>query len=383
MAINRRKALAVIGGGTIIAAGTVSGAFLATRTPHKALAPWKLAGTYKEPRRRALSFAILAPNPHNRQPWLVDLSKDNEITLFVDTEKLLPHTDPFNRQITIGLGCFLELLIMAAAEDGNQALIEAFPEGFDNNHLDERPVAKVTFSKNNSVTKDPLFAHVLLRRSMKEPFNLDRPVGDNVLSKLDGAMQNGMQIGTTNKTNKIAELRSLTHKAMAVELATPRTYKESVDLFRIGKTEVNANPDGIDFTGPLFDTLAIFGLFDRKTALDTTSSVYQQGIDAVMANIDTAMGYVWLNSDTNTRLDQINAGRDWLRLNLTTTAIGLDIHPISQALQEYDEMSEHFSKLHNMLGAQGKTVQMLGRLGYAENIPPSPRWPVTAKILKA
>lgn len=32
-----------------------------------------------------------------------------------------------------------------------------------------------------------------------------------------------------------------------------RTFQESIDLFRIGHREVDANPDGIDFTGPLFE----------------------------------------------------------------------------------------------------------------------------------
>ncbi len=117
MPISRRKFIGIMGGGTIAAATGGAMTFLSTRTPNKALAPWKLAGGYDEPRRRALSFAILAPNPHNRQPWQVDLSQDNKIILYADTERLLPHTDPFNRQITIGLGCFLELVRMAAAAE--------------------------------------------------------------------------------------------------------------------------------------------------------------------------------------------------------------------------------------------------------------------------
>ena len=52
---------------------------------------------YTEPRKRALSYAILAPNPHNRQPWLVDLSQQDLIVLHIDSDKMLPHTDPFNR----------------------------------------------------------------------------------------------------------------------------------------------------------------------------------------------------------------------------------------------------------------------------------------------
>ncbi len=46
-------------------------------------------------------------------------------------------------------------------------------------------------------------------------------------------------------------------------------------------------------------------------------------------------------------------------------------------------MTETFNKLHRLLNAQGKTVQMLGRLGYAEIVPPSPRWPVESKIIRS
>jgi hypothetical protein len=117
MNMKRRKFLAIAGGGIILAAGASIGT-IASRFPHKALEPWSKAGSgYTEPRMRALSYAILAPNPHNQQPWMVDLSKADQITLKIDTDRLLPHTDPYSRQITIGQGSFLEILRMAATED--------------------------------------------------------------------------------------------------------------------------------------------------------------------------------------------------------------------------------------------------------------------------
>jgi hypothetical protein len=124
--LSRRKTLALIGGGAILAA-TAGAGLAVTRAPRTALLPWQDAGSYDEPRRRALSWALLSPNPHNRQPWLADLSTEGEVTLYVDTERLLPHTDPYNRQITIGLGCFLELMRMAAAEDGFRVDLALFP----------------------------------------------------------------------------------------------------------------------------------------------------------------------------------------------------------------------------------------------------------------
>jgi hypothetical protein len=386
--MRRRNFIGLLGGGVIVAAGGAAG-FALTRTPTRALLPWKTAGSaYEDPRMSALSYAILAPNPHNRQPWLVDLSKPGMITLRVDRTRLLPETDPFNRQITIGLGCFLELLRMAAAEDGYLAKVTAFPEGSDAKGLDDRNVAQVTFTKDGATKPDPLFRHVLNRRSLKQPFDTKRELKGATLTEILSVLgmpqtAEGGRAGAIYKPADVVEWRKLTRRALEIEIETQRTYKESVDLFRIGKAEVEANPDGISFSGALFDTLALVGQFSRELALDTTSGVYKQGVAAVMANVDTAMGYLWIVAPSNTRTDQINTGRDWLRLNLAATGLGVGFQPLSQLLQEYPEMAELYREAHRRLAAQGGTVQMLSRVGYGPSVNPSPRWALETKLLKA
>jgi hypothetical protein len=382
--MQRRHFLRLAGGGIVVAAGAAATGFALTRTPDKALAPWHKAGSaYQEPRMRALSYAILAPNPHNRQPWLADLSTPDVIGLRVDRTRLLPQTDPLNRQITIGLGCFLELLRMAAAKDGYRATVTPFPDGSDPARLDDRMIARVVLAKDQTVRPDPLFRHVLDRRSLKEPFDLTRTVDDETLRRIEASIVGErVSVGSTNRAGDIAEWRKLTRQALQIEIDTPRTYKESVDLFRIGKSEVEANPDGIDFSGVLFETLALVGQFSREQALDTTSTVFKQGVEAVMANVDTAMGYVWLVTPTNTRLDQLDAGRDWLRANLAATALGVGFHPLSQSLQEYPEMAGLYRECHDRLAPRGGTVQMLSRLGYGPSVAPSPRWDLSRKVMK-
>lgn len=328
---------------------------------------------------KALSYAILAPNPHNRQPWLVDLSNEGKIILYVDTNRLLPHTDPFNRQITIGLGCFLEILRMAAAEDGFRVTMAAFPEG-SGEHLDKRPIAILSFDADEAINKDPLFAFVPERRSLKEPFDTSREIPD--VGKLIDIAGEGVAIGATKNTAKVAELRQLTNEATITELNTHSANKESADLFRIGKSEIEANPDGIDIGGTIPEALSILGIFTREATLDPTSSIFKQGKEMLLAQSNSAMGHVWLVTGENTRIDQLNAGRDWVRLNLTTTSMGLGIHPHSQSLQEWPKMKEHYDKCHALLAPGGGTVQMLARLGYGEKIGPSPRWSLDTKIIK-
>ena len=378
MTLSRRKTLALIGGGTIFAASSAAG-FAVTRMPDDAVAPWAAAGGYEDPRLRALSYAILAPNPHNRQPWKVDVSVPGEVALYVDTDRLLPHTDPFSRQIVIGLGCFLEVMRMAALQDGFAVETDLFPDGSDLERLDSRPVALCRFAETGAAP-DPLFQYVPTRRSLKEPFDETRPVDPAALTRVLDAAQ-ATQVDGSLDPEDIGALRELSHEALRIEIETPHTYKESVDLFRIGRREVNANPDGIDFSGPMFEAMALTGTFTREAALNRESMAYTEGLKAVFANTDTAMGHLWQVTATNTREDQIAAGRDWVRLNLATTAEGLGIQPLSQALQEYPEMAALYVQIHERLAPGGGTVQMFARIGYGPEVGASPRWALEEKIV--
>lgn len=380
MSLSRRKTLALIGSGIILGASACLGT-IAARKPRTAHLPWASAGQGADARHRALSYALLAPNPHNRQPWLVDLSEPDAVTLTVDRDRLLPQTDPYNRQITIGLGCFLELMRMAASQDGQRVTITPFPEGFDDRALDARPVARAVFETDPSVVPDPLFAYALDRRSTKEPFDTARPLPAESLAQLDVAVST--QFGGTIDAPEVADWRALTREALLIEIETPITFKESVDLFRIGRNEVDANPDGIDFSGPMFEVMGATGLFTRQLALDTTSRAHKAGIDAVLANAETAMGHVWLVSQGNSRPDQIATGADWLRVNLAATAAGVAFQPLSQALQEYPEMAGLYRELHAKLAPDGGTVQMLARIGYGPAVNQSPRWPLETILLNA
>ncbi|MEO0637621.1 MAG: twin-arginine translocation pathway signal protein [Pseudomonadota bacterium] len=384
--MNRRKFIKLVGGGAVLAAGAgVAGlGYTVTRTTQTALQPWELAGSaYSEPRKRALSYAVLAPNPHNMQPWQADLSQPGKVILTVDREKMLPHTDPMNRQITIGQGCFLELMTMAAAQDGYRVDVALFPEGQSVDQLDDRPIAIATFTQDSGVAADPLFGQVLQRRSAKEPFDMTRSVTADQLETIASAAT-AIEAGMTIDAERVQRLREVAEEGILIEMMTPRTHKESVDVIRIGRREVDANPDGIDLTGPFFEALLLAGQISRPEMEKIGSSQFNQAKDGILAPPRSAQGFVWLTTADNSRVSQIQAGRDWVRMNLEATRQGLGLHPLSQTLQEYAEMGALYSEVHAMLAPGGGTVQMLGRVGYTTaSIPPSPRWPVDKKIIAA
>ena len=84
--MDRRHFIRIIGGGSIIAAAVASQsgcAALSSSFPADAVEAWQGPSALEtDPRRRALAYAITAPNPHNLQPWLVDLREPHAITVY-------------------------------------------------------------------------------------------------------------------------------------------------------------------------------------------------------------------------------------------------------------------------------------------------------------
>ncbi len=379
----RRNFLKVLGGGVILAAGAGS-LFAFTRTPTKAIEPWKLALGTKvdiDPRRIILSHAILAPNPHNRQPWVVDLETEDEITLYCDLGKRLPHTDPYDRQITIGLGCFLELAVMTAKEIGMNVELILFPEGENFPRLDQRPVARIKLKKDASIKPDPLFAQILERRSNKQAFDISREVQEMDALNITSVVKHDLVAGSLMRPEQIEAMRKLTKEALLVEMHTYRTNKESIDLMRMGKAEIEASPDGIDMGGVFLETLGLLGQLEREDLLNPESAAFKNGIPIILEPLETAMGYVFVKTEGNKRKDQIEAGRGYVRMNLKASALGIAMHPLSQALQEYEEVKPQFEGIRQKLAVrEEETLQMFARIGYGEKPNPSPRWNYEAKI---
>ncbi|MEH6545354.1 MAG: hypothetical protein V7701_02930 [Sneathiella sp.] len=375
--MNRRSFIRTIGGsGLVLAAGgfTLTGC---DQMPDSAIAPWNGPSAGIGDREWMLSYAMLAPNPHNMQPWLVDLSMDNEITLFVDPTRLLPETDPFGRQILIGQGTFLELLDIAAREKGYRADISVFPQGepaAGTLDITAAPVAHIKLNKDTALKPDPLFAQITSRRSNKEGYEETFLSQEDLTALSSFTLNEGEQIGFAATPETIIPLREFARQAVLKEIETPRTLLESIERTRIGAEEIAKNPDGIDLNGPLFWWLKRLELMSPEKAMTPGTLAYQGGVDYAMGWVEGTYNMGWLTTADNSRTAQVNIGRTYVRMNLMATAQGVAMHPVSQVLQEYPEMQEIQAAFLSHLQISGQeTVQMFYRLGYRETVSPSPR----------
>ncbi len=383
--MERRNFIRLLGGGTVIAASATMSGCMSSAYPAEALEAWSgPPASETDPRRRALAYAITAPNPHNLQPWLVDLSEAGVITLRTDPQRVLPETDPFGRQIMVGHGAFLELLVIALAEQGLRADVQLWPQGELPAELKDwraamkLPVARMTVTPG--AQKDALFAQILNRHTVKVNFDTAQSVSDaNLQSILASGGAARMQCGGTVQQEILVTLRKLCLDAAFVEMRTPRTNLESIRLVRVGPSEILQNRDGISINSPMVRALTALGQFDRSQPPAPGSTAEKKFIERFEGTSQTAMGFVWITGK-NTRADQVEAGRAYVRLQLQATALGISMHPLSQALQEFAEMKPHYEQVHKLVLGQSAprssadaTVQMLCRIGYTPT--PAPATP--------
>lgn len=380
----RRNFIRIAGGGSVAAAlGSTVLTACSAGMPAEAIEAWQGPGSAissdADARRWLLSYAILAPHSHNLQSWIADLGRPGEITLRCDLQRLLPQTDPLSRQIMMSHGTFLELLDLAARERGLRADIALFPEGqFGPDKLDNRPVARIRLSADATVQKDPLFAQILRRHTNRNAYDLKRAVSSEAWQAMREAVApQALRFGSVGagQAEALAVHRRIAAQAWRIELTTPRTVMESYKVLRVGAAEIAAHRDGLTLLDPMVQLLDRVGLFDRNKAPGPDDYATTSQLKDFGEKLDSTPGFLWLVSEGNDRVTQINAGRAYARVQLAATAQGLSLQPLSQALQEYAEQAQPYADIHALTGAArpGQTVQMWARVGYAAPVEPSPR----------
>ncbi|WP_234974922.1 Acg family FMN-binding oxidoreductase [Variovorax paradoxus] len=372
----RRNFVRLLGGGVVVAAGAVALAtwWLHSDIPAAALEIWNGPGNEPDARRRAVAYAVTAPTAYNCQPWLVDLREPEAIVLYCDRERLLPQTDPYGRQALIGHGAFIELLVMALAQQGILASVQLWPQGelpLEPRHWPHVPVARLRLASGGA--PDPLFAQVLRRRTPKQRFDTARPVSSDMLQGLTAIAPAGgtVQADGTVDMARVRVLRKLCAAAARVEIATPGTALENLRMLRVGPQEILEHRDGFSRNDPALRLAIALGQFDRNVPASEDSESFKQTFQMFEDQANTAMGFVWLSTRGNSRTDQIAAGRAYVRQQLRATDLGVGLHPMSQPLEEFAEMAPHHTAAHDLLlgtepprNARSPTLQMMCRLGY-------------------
>lgn len=326
---------------------------------------------FPTPILKAIAMGLNAPSAHNTQAWKFKIINDNEMILYVDETRLLPQTDPPARQIHISCGCFLEALAIGCSGIGHEAEISLLPEGnYSLVEIGKKPVALVKLAENKNIAKHPLFDFIFQRRTNRTVYE-GNLISSNEFSQLSSESKTlYSKTIFINDPIEIEKYRSLFSKAMDKEFHTLATNEETRKMFRFNDKEASTKRDGLTFEA---NGLSGMGRFlARSFTKNTTESwnkkgTIEKGFAGFNKGLNSSKAFVLWTTPTNIILDQINVGRDFYQFSLALAKNGMYLHPLNQANQEYNEMTEIRNELDNVLGIKNQEkIQMIARIGRAE-----------------
>lgn len=369
----------VIGGGALMTT-----AMFAQACGRAKSGPRPLSGGPSEdpPIVEALRYGITAPSAHNTQPWRIELVSDTEARLFLDRERLLPLTDPPGRQVHMSHGTLLEMTAIAATHFGYRADIDPLPEGeMSEDELGTKPTARIRLVNVEDEPEDALFAEALTRRSSRLPHEGPRVTEAELASMIEHARAGDLRMGLVSESS-LPQARDIARRAMELEVNDREVYDETRAWFRFSKRELKRHQDGLTV-----NTAGLTGFSAGAANMFLSSGNWHKEknrkryLETFGKTIESTSGFLTMITPTNTMLDWLHSGRVYMRAQLAASALGLRFHPVSQALQEYPQMTALRAELDALLGVEppGK-VQMFVRVGRTATPGLSPRRPLEALL---
>lgn len=286
-----------------------------------------------------LNYAILAPSSHNSQPWKFNVT-NNEILVFADKSRWLQVADADQRELYLSLGCALENLIIAADHFGYNCSVAYF-------HGQKDLVAEVVLQQAAKPSRDPrLFSAILSRQTNRNPYE-PRAISAADLETIKSLSSDpDAAVFLANDSATMKGFLDLVVQANGIQYSDAN-YKSELGHW-LGQGVMG--PTGLQ--AKIAQLAVVF--------LDMGPQQTEQ--DAELINSTPHLGFI--STANNDSISSLQAGRTLERFWLAATALGMRLHPMSQAL----EVAQTKTELAGLMPANGINmpyVQQTFRLGYA------------------
>ena len=378
--MNRRGVLKIAGATVVVAGGALAwrafdqGVFSAGSGA--AYEPWKNWQADDSPRPlRLVRAAILAANPHNSQPWRFRVT-ENTIDVFADPGRNIGAIDPFLREMTMGIGCALENLLIAAATEGYSAEVKLLPDPGDPAHA-----AHILLSPGTRIAS-PLYDAMPKRHTNRGPYDTARNVSADSLEGLAalGADLPGTRLIWFDSPEARTKIGELIVAAAEAIVADRQQSADSARWFRTSWQQLQTFRDGTTLDAqslPPFVNAAAKML--PPLSQETADHAWLQATRERHVATAAAFGLI-LVTDARDNTMRLRGGRLWQRMHLWATTKRLAMQPLNQMSERADRelqlgIEPRFgTALKELVADAGWQVLMPLRIGYPTvEAKPSPR----------
>lgn len=344
------------------------------------LKPWakSYSATFTDPRVRLLAHGLLAPSGHNMQPWTVRLDPEQPqvFYLYADSGRLSEQADPEARQLMISQGTFLEYIRTAAQKSGYEASITLFPDGaYDERELIKsmrtKPVAAVSLAEHAPFAS-PFYDYIFLPDTNRGAY-LSDSITTEQAAALQAAGKDGGVVRVLQNPADVRQLGELAVQGAITEAGTGRVMQEAEKIFRPNEREKNKYRYGFSVEGQGSNGLMkhiLQGIVTLFPSMNSGQAASDQMIRSTEDAVHNTPAYAMIVTADNSRVSQVKSGMAYSRMILAAHHAGLALQPLSQVLEEYEEMGELYNSIHRTYAPGGGIIQMLVRVGKPEKQAP-------------
>lgn len=376
----RRRVLQIAGATVVLAGGGLAwrafsqGVFSAGTGA--AYDPWKNWDTRPpEGLLHLVHAAILAANPHNSQAWMFKVTEDT-IDVYADTRRNIGAIDPYLREMTIGVGCALENLLIAAAHDGYATTVALQPNSANPAHA-----AQVRLVRATPAVSD-LYAAIPKRHTNRGAYEVGRELAPELPAQVRALCADlpDVQVlwySTPQERRRIGELIVAATEAI---VADRQQSADSAKWFRSSWQQLQSLRDGITLDAqslPAFINAAVKIL--PALSQESADKAWLQATRERHVATAAAFGLIVV-PDAGDGAMRIRGGRFWQRMHLWATNKGLAAHPLNQMSERADRerqlgIEPRFGNaLKELVGDARMQALMPFRIGYPTVAAmPSPR----------
>jgi nitroreductase len=322
---------------------------------------------------RLLETAILAPSPHNVQPWAIRIEDSRTAMLFMDLQRVLPKEDVTGMFLISAMGIFLETLAIVAASENlhlRYVLCGELSEIAERIRVAEEllPIAKMYLENDAGAKPEFGVEHVVARATARMAYESTLVPQEALRRLTEVASARGVTFGSTADPSMIRAIADLNIAALFHDLNDANYHDEIAQWFRCGEKQERKHRDGLS------NRCMSMSALELSIAKSAPGLLRVPGLSgAVAAHYRRALAtpcMAWLSGDFWEPKAALNSGHTLMRFWLSVTAQGLSLHPMGNLVTNRTAAKQ----VESITGA--RNIWIIFKLGYARNVPRSLRRPV-------